>query len=129
MFLCSKQPWFFGQKKLWTTYLFNLTIAFYIQLAFKKCISYEWCNSSPKKPLPLDCVLRAQNDLNAEFPDWVFCMYASEGMFAKCLFGFTHWIHVIIGIMIIAKAPSSCQRKTTSWKYKKNLEFILRILW
>ena len=57
MFLCSKQPWFFGQKKLWTTYLFNLTIAFYIQLAFKKCISYEWCNSSPKKPLPLDCDL------------------------------------------------------------------------
>ena len=38
-----------------TNHFFEFTIANYMPLAFRKCISQVWCNSSPKSHSPRNC--------------------------------------------------------------------------
>ena len=56
MFLCSKQPVKNEQFLVPTNHFFGVTIVNYLPLAFRKCISYMWCNSSPLSHSPRNCV-------------------------------------------------------------------------
>ena len=57
VFLCSKQPVKNEQFLVPTNHFFEVTIANYMPLAFRKCISQVWCNSSPKSHSPRKCVI------------------------------------------------------------------------
>ena len=62
MFLCSKQPVKNERFLVPTNHFFEVTIANYMPLAFRKCISQVCCNSSPKShsPFPKELWLQLQ---------------------------------------------------------------------
>ena len=67
--MCSKQQVKNEQFLVPTNHFFEVTIAIYIPLAFRKCIlSHEWCNSSPKSHSPRNCVHFLR--VNQSLPDW-----------------------------------------------------------